>query len=162
MFKNASDLSALFADSPAPRRIADAVRTKIEKFKVCPPALPILHPDGHHPGPPLRAGDDLQPRPEGATLGPDGGGARLRCEARTGDDPEQYDRWVHDGDRDDLNPSCLDAGVHKLGERLQEISGAASKEFALEKAMAKMKGEWEQVFMSCRLHPICHCYNDHV
>ena len=64
--------------------------------------------------------------------------------------------------------SMIDAGVHKLGERLQEISryifwiyllfslnscpftrnlmcSSASKEFALEKAMAKMKGEWEQV-----------------
>ena len=77
MFKNASDLSALFADSPAPRRIADAVRTKIEKFKVRPPALSILHANAHHLGAPLCAGDDLQPRPEGATLGPDGGGARL-------------------------------------------------------------------------------------
>ena len=38
-----------------------------------------------------------------------------------------------------------DAGVHKLGERLQEISNSASKEFSLEKAMAKMKGEWEHV-----------------
>ena len=34
MYKNASDLSQLFADSPAPRRISDAVRSKIEKFKV--------------------------------------------------------------------------------------------------------------------------------
>ena len=35
--------------------------------------------------------------------------------------------------------------MHKLGERLQEISNSASKEFSLEKAMAKMKGEWEHV-----------------
>jgi hypothetical protein len=35
--------------------------------------------------------------------------------------------------------------VHRLGDRLQEISSSASKEFALEKAMAKMKGEWENV-----------------
>ena len=41
--------------------------------------------------------------------------------------------------------SSSDAGVHKLGERLQEISNSASKEFSLEKAMAKMKGEWEHV-----------------
>ena len=34
MFRNANDLSQLFADAPAPRRIADAVRSKIEKFKV--------------------------------------------------------------------------------------------------------------------------------
>ena len=34
MYKNANDLSQLFADSPAPRRISDAVRSKIEKFKV--------------------------------------------------------------------------------------------------------------------------------
>ena len=37
MYTNASEMSALFADSPAPRRIADAVRTKIEKFKVLVP-----------------------------------------------------------------------------------------------------------------------------
>ena len=34
MFRNVNDLSQLFADAPAPRRIADAVRSKIEKFKV--------------------------------------------------------------------------------------------------------------------------------
>ena len=44
-----------------------------------------------------------------------------------------------------LRESSTDAGVHKLGERLQEISNSASKEFSLEKAMAKMKGEWEHV-----------------
>ena len=41
--------------------------------------------------------------------------------------------------------SMIDAGVHKLGDRLQEISSSASKEFALEKAMGKMKDEWEHV-----------------
>ena len=45
--------------------------------------------------------------------------------------------------------SMIDAGVHKLGERLAEISSSASKEFALEKAMAKMKGEWEHVRFAC-------------
>ena len=45
--------------------------------------------------------------------------------------------------------SMIDAGVHKLGERLAEISSSASKEFALEKAMSKMKGEWEHVRFAC-------------
>ena len=45
--------------------------------------------------------------------------------------------------------SMIDAGVHKLGDRLQEISSSASKEFALEKAMGKMKDEWEHVRFVC-------------
>ena len=40
--------------------------------------------------------------------------------------------------------SMIDAGVHKLGERLAEISSSASKEFALEKAMAKQRLAAEQ------------------
>ena len=46
-----------------------------------------------------------------------------------------------------LNPFCC--SVHKLGDRLADISSSASKEFALEKAMGKMKGEWEHVRFAC-------------
>ena len=35
-------------------------------------------------------------------------------------------------------------------DRLQEISASASKEFALEKAMGKMKDEWEHVRFACQ------------
>ena len=45
--------------------------------------------------------------------------------------------------------SMIDAGVHRLGDRLQEISSSASKEFSLEKAMGKMKDEWEHVRFAC-------------
>ena len=117
MYKNANDLSQLFADSPAPRRISDAVRSKIEKFKVhlfvletiCNPGLRERHWElmGEELGFDVKHGDDM-------TLS-----------------------------------SMIDAGVHKLGDRLQEISSSASKEFALEKAMGKMKDEWEHVRFVC-------------
>ena len=58
MYRNASDLSQLFSDSPAPRRIADAVRSKIEKFKVGDFNNFILVNDLFQ-GSPVRAGDDL-------------------------------------------------------------------------------------------------------
>ena len=44
-----------------------------------------------------------------------------------------------------------DLGSSLLKMKLfQDISNAASKEFALEKAMAKMKGEWENVRFNCQ------------
>ena len=117
MYKNATDLSQLFADSPAPRRISDAVRSKIEKFKVhlfvletiCNPGLRERH-------------WELM-------------GQELGFEVKHGEDMTLS--------------SMIDAGVHKLGDRLQEISSSASKEFSLEKAMGKMKDEWEHVRFAC-------------
>jgi dynein heavy chain len=35
--------------------------------------------------------------------------------------------------------------LHKYMEKLEDISSAASKEYALEKAMEKMKGEWQDI-----------------
>ena len=59
MYKNASDLSQLFADSPAPRRISDAVRSKIEKFKVRDVRNNVRVFILTAAGSPVRAGDHL-------------------------------------------------------------------------------------------------------
>ena len=61
-----------------------------------------------------------------------------------------YNIWLQVKHGEDMTlSSMIDAGVHRLGDRLQEISSSASKEFALEKAMGKMKDEWEHVRFAC-------------
>ena len=37
----------------------------------------------------------------------------------------------------------IDAGLHKILAQLEEIGSTASKEYALEMSMAKMKSEWK-------------------
>lgn len=39
----------------------------------------------------------------------------------------------------------LEYGLHEYLEKLEEIGGAAAKEHSLEKAMAKMKEEWQDM-----------------
>ena len=43
----------------------------------------------------------------------------------------------------------IEAGLFKIIEALEEIGSAASKEFALETAMEKMKQEWSSICFEC-------------
>ena len=52
----------------------------------------------------------------------------------------------------------IEAGLPSIQRQLEEISHSASKEFALEKALEKMKGEWSNVvfeFKPWRFVQIC-------
>ena len=43
----------------------------------------------------------------------------------------------------------IEAGLHRIVDQLEEIGSAATKEFALETAMEKMKQEWSNVCFEC-------------
>jgi dynein heavy chain len=43
----------------------------------------------------------------------------------------------------------IEAGLNRIVEQLEEIGSAASKEFALETAMEKMKSEWATICFEC-------------
>eukprot|EP00095_Tigriopus_kingsejongensis_P002576 maker-scaffold274_size229011-snap-gene-1.23 protein:Tk02576 transcript:maker-scaffold274_size229011-snap-gene-1.23-mRNA-1 annotation:"hypothetical protein LOTGIDRAFT_210054" len=117
MYESASNLSRTLGEYPAARRIAEAIKSKIEKFRV---HLPILH-----------------------TL----------C------NPGLRDRhWllishaigfpIQRGPNTSL-ADMIEAGLGKLIGQLEEIGATASKEYALEMALAKMKSEWQSVLFEC-------------
>lgn len=43
----------------------------------------------------------------------------------------------------------IEAGLPKFSQQLEEISGAATKEYALQKNLAKMKEEWVDIKFEC-------------
>ena len=43
----------------------------------------------------------------------------------------------------------IEAGLHRIVDQLEEIGSAATKEFALETAMEKMKQEWASICFEC-------------
>lgn len=43
----------------------------------------------------------------------------------------------------------IEAGLPKFASQLEEISASATKEYALEKNLEKMKAEWEDVVFEC-------------
>ncbi len=44
----------------------------------------------------------------------------------------------------------IELGLHRIVEQLEEIGSTASKEYALEMTMARMKEEWEAVTFDCQ------------
>lgn len=46
----------------------------------------------------------------------------------------------------------IEAGLPKFANQLEEISAAATKEYALEKNLQKMKEEWQDVVFDCVLY----------
>lgn len=43
----------------------------------------------------------------------------------------------------------IEAGLPRFTKQLEEISGAATKEYALERNLAKMKEEWIDIKFEC-------------
>lgn len=46
----------------------------------------------------------------------------------------------------------IEAGLSKFATQIDEISGSATKEYALEKNLQKMKEEWQDVCFECVLY----------
>ncbi|XP_031567893.1 dynein heavy chain 3, axonemal-like [Actinia tenebrosa] len=113
MFRTVFKLSKTFGDVPAPRRVADSVKSKIDKFKVHLPLLQVIcNPglrDRHWEQMSEVVEFDIKPEPTTSLC------------------------------------NMLEYNLHKNMNKLEEISGSASKEFALEKAMEKMKIEWNDM-----------------
>lgn len=114
MYRTVLKLTKTFGDAPGPRRVADSVKTKVDKFKVHIPLLQIIcNPglrDRHWEQMGEIVGFDIKPEPSTSLC------------------------------------NMLEFNLHKFAEKLDEISGAASKEFGLEKAMEKMKVEWKDMY----------------
>ena len=45
----------------------------------------------------------------------------------------------------------IEAGLHRIVDQLEEIGATASKEYALEMTMARMKAEWQAVTFDCQV-----------
>ena len=127
MYEKSMSLSRTFLDHhPSARRIAETIKSKIEKFRV---HLPVLH---------TLCNPGLRERHwkliEAANAMHSGGGSK-RVELKRGPDTSLAD--------------MIEAGLHRVVSQLEEIGATASKEYALEMAMAKMKDEWLHVVFEC-------------
>eukprot|EP00794_Sanderia_malayensis_P008808 gene8808-9750_t len=110
MWRTMYKLTKTLSDVQGPRRVAENMKSKIDKFKV---HLPLL----------------------GCICNP---GLRDRHW-------DQMSDIVNSDIKPEHNTSLcqmLEYGLQKHLPRLEEISGSASKEYSLEKAMEKMKSEW--------------------
>lgn len=113
MWKLMYKLSKVFQDQPGPRKVADNVRGRIEKFQMYIPLLlaicnPGLH-ERHWKQMSEVSGVELKPTPE-STLS-----------------------------------EMIETGIAKFAIQLEEIAASATKEYQLEKNLAKMKAEWAEV-----------------
>ena len=126
MYEKSMSLSRTFLDHhPSARRIAETIKSKIEKFRV---HLPVLH---------TLCNPGLRERHwkliESANNAMHSGSKKV--EMKRGPDTSLAD--------------MIDAGLHRVVSQLEEIGATASKEYALEMAMAKMKDEWLNVVFEC-------------
>ncbi|XP_032823200.2 dynein axonemal heavy chain 3 [Petromyzon marinus] len=112
MWRNMYKLTKTFADLPGPRRIADAVKSRIDKFK---PHLPILS-TICNPGMKDRHWDQIS--------------ELVGYDLKPGEDTSLA--------------NMLEYGLSKYIDKMEEIGAAASKEYSLEKALGKMKSEWQE------------------
>ncbi|KXS11241.1 hypothetical protein M427DRAFT_505508 [Gonapodya prolifera JEL478] len=117
MYRTMFKLAKTFNDLPAPRKVAETIRTKLEKFK---PFLPMI-----------------------ATLR--NPGLRERHWA-------QMSKIVGS----DITPNyetnltkILEMNIQQYLSQFETISDAASKEFSLQKTLAKMRDDWEPLEFNC-------------
>ena len=45
----------------------------------------------------------------------------------------------------------IEIGLHRIVDQLEEIGSTASKEYALEMTMARMKEEWQAITFDCQV-----------
>ena len=119
MWRTMFKLIKVFADTAAPRRVAESVKSKIDKFKTNLPLLACIC----NPG--LR----------------DRHWAEMSVAVDMDVKPDANTSLSH----------MMEYGLHKHLEKLDEISGNASKEYSLEKTMEKMQNEWSEMLFE--FHP---------
>ncbi|KAJ3342024.1 Dynein heavy chain 7, axonemal [Gonapodya sp. JEL0774] len=117
MYRTMFKLAKTFNDLPAPRKVAETIRTKLEKFKPFLPLVATLR----NPG--LRERHWAQmSRIVGAEITPNG----------------------------DTNlTKILEMNIQQYLSQFETISDAASKEFSLQKTLAKMHDDWEPLVFNC-------------
>jgi dynein heavy chain len=116
MWRTIHKLQKTLTDQVGPRRVADLIKNRIDKFKVHIPLLQVIC----NPGLKERHWQNMSqlvglvlPHDENATLS-----------------------------------DLIELGLAKYVDKLDEIGGSASKEYSLEKAMTKMKDEWNEMIFT--------------
>ncbi|XP_033614627.1 dynein heavy chain 3, axonemal [Fukomys damarensis] len=170
MWRTIYKLTKTFADVPAPRRLAENVKLKVEKFKQHLPILSI----SCNPGMKDRHWKQVtDPACWVALLGhgPVPGALwktgiitefrfsenLLRARGSSGpDNPlKEGNIWISEIVGYEVSPTettclsnMLDCGFAKYIEKLEPIGAAASKEYSLEKNLEKMKLDWSNMTFS--------------
>ena len=116
MWRTLHKLQKTLSDQQGPRRVADMMKNRIDKFKVHIPLLQVIC----NPGLKDRHWEQMSnlvglvlPHDESASLN-----------------------------------NLIELGLAKYVDKLDEIGGSASKEYSLEKAMTKMKDEWNEMLFT--------------
>ncbi|KAJ3238670.1 Dynein heavy chain 3, axonemal [Chytriomyces hyalinus] len=117
MWRNMFKLVKVFNDQPVPKKVAEQIKNKLEKFKVHLPLISVLR----NPG--------LRERHWAAMA-------------------EIVGQNIYPDENTSLT-KILDLNLNQYLQAFETISDAASKEFSLQKTLAKMKDEWEPLVFNC-------------
>jgi dynein heavy chain len=117
MWRTFFKLIKTFNDQPVPKKVAEQVKNKLDKFKLHLPLISILR----NPG--------LRDRHWKAMA-------------------EIVGQPIAPDDNTSLT-KILDLNLTQYIQQFETISDAASKEFSLQKTLAKMKDEWEPLAFTC-------------
>ncbi|CAF3510924.1 unnamed protein product [Rotaria socialis] len=116
MWRTIHKLQKSLTDQVGPRRVADMIKNRIDKFKVHIPLLQVTC----NPG----------------------------LKERHWQQMSQLVGLVLPHDETASLSDLIELGLAKFVEKLDEIGGSASKEYSLEKAMTKMKDEWNDMIFT--------------
>ncbi|KAI9331944.1 dynein heavy chain and region D6 of dynein motor-domain-containing protein [Obelidium mucronatum] len=117
MWRTMFKLVKVFNDQPVPKKVAEQIKNKLEKFKVHLPLITVLR----NPG--------LRERHWAAMT-------------------EIVGQNIYPDENTSLT-KILDLNLTQYLQQFETISDAASKEFSLQKTLAKMKDEWEPLIFNC-------------
>ena len=109
-------LQKTLTDQIGPRRVADMIKNRLDKFKVHIPLLQVIC----NPGLKERHWQQM---------------------SQLAGQPLPHDNTIS------LN-NLIELGLAKFVDKLDAIGGSASKEYSLEKALLKMKGEWNEMIFT--------------